>query len=223
MIKLFYKTIQKNSMKKTKAFTLIETLIVIVIFCIGILAVLYWLSQTLRNKEYANTQIQSAFFAREWIELVFNLRDANYHKELPWNCIPQLWISNDWEWCTKNLEPWMVLKIEIWDWDDYINVEVDDEKNIWDIEKDDDFDNIFENYQIYKHLDNDTFLYNHTKGDGEETWYARYIIIKPFNPAEWKIKDIKLLKIESHVLYKKWIFKWEKLMETFIWNYEFNQ
>jgi len=30
------------------------------------------------------------------------------------------------------------------------------------------------------------------------------------------------LKIESHVLYKKWIFKWEKVMETFIGNYEFN-
>ena len=74
-------------MKKFKAFTLIETLIVIVIFCIWILTVLIWLSQTIRNKEHANTQIKSAFFAREWIELIFNLRDANYHKELPWNCI----------------------------------------------------------------------------------------------------------------------------------------
>ena len=89
-------------MKKIKAFTLIETLIVIVVFCIGILTVLYWLSQTLRNKEYANTQIQSAFFAREWIELVFNLRDANYHKELPWNCIFEWESSLDVEkWCKK--------------------------------------------------------------------------------------------------------------------------
>ncbi len=52
-------------MKKFRAFTLIETLIVIVVFCIGILVVLYGLSQTLRNKDYANIQIKSAFFARE--------------------------------------------------------------------------------------------------------------------------------------------------------------
>jgi prepilin-type N-terminal cleavage/methylation domain-containing protein len=52
-------------MKKFRAFTLIETLIVIIVFCIGILVVLYGLSQTLRNKDYANTQIKSAFFARE--------------------------------------------------------------------------------------------------------------------------------------------------------------
>ena len=33
----------------------------------------------------------------------------------------------------------------------------------------------------------------------------------------------KILKIESHVLYKKWALTWEKVMETFIGNYEFNQ
>ena len=102
-------------MKKLTTFTLIETLIVIIVFCIGILVVLQWLSQTLRNKDYANTQIKSAFFAREWIELLFNLRDANYHKELPWNCI-FTWnnsINAD-EWCNEKLEPWNFLKIWIW-------------------------------------------------------------------------------------------------------------
>ena len=73
--------------RKLKAFTLIEAIIAISVFCVGILVVLYGVSQTLRNQDYANVQISSAFFAREGIELMFNLRDANYHKELPWNCV----------------------------------------------------------------------------------------------------------------------------------------
>jgi prepilin-type N-terminal cleavage/methylation domain-containing protein len=212
-------------MKKTKAFTLIETLIVIVVFCIGILTVLYWLSQTLRNKEYANTQIQSAFFAREWIELMFNLRDANYHKELPWNCIFEWKDSLDPEYgCIKFFEPNQVLKLDIGDNDKYIKIiDVSDTSKIWDLKKDEDFEKTFEAYQIYKHTQDNgtTFVYNHDSNNGEETWFARYIVIKGVDSDEWEIND-KLLKIESHVLYKKWIFKWEKVMETFIGNYEFN-
>lgn len=213
-------------MKKIKAFTLIETLIVIVVFCIGILTVLYWLSQTLRNKEYANTQIQSAFFAREWIELVFNLRDANYHKELPWNCIFEWENSLDIEkWCKKFFENNQVLKLDIGDNNKYLKIiDISDISKIWDLEKEEDFDKIFEEYQVYKHVEDNgtTFLFNHDSNDGEATWFARYIVIKSVDSSEWELNPDKLLKIESHVLYKKWIFKWEKVMETFIWNYEFN-
>ena len=73
-------------------------------------------------------------------------------------------------------------------------------------------------------MDNNSFVYNHnhshTEEDGEATWFARYLVIKS---VQWVNSDDNLLKIESHVLYKRWIFKWEKVVETFIWNYEFNQ
>jgi prepilin-type N-terminal cleavage/methylation domain-containing protein len=73
-----------------KSFTLVETLIVIAVFGIGILAVLYGIAQTLSQQDRAKTQITSSFLAREGIELMYNLRDSNYHKELPWNCIFQV-------------------------------------------------------------------------------------------------------------------------------------
>ena len=209
-------------MKKKLAFTLLETIIVISVFCVGILTVLYGISQTLRNQDYAKTQIQSAFFAREWIEMVFNLRDANYHKELPWNCVFE-WSSNLTEdWCKEKLEPWKVLKLDIWNNDKYINIEVS-EDSIWDLKEDEEFDKIFEKFQIYKHVDDNTFVYNHIKEWWEETWFARYLVIKSVEWVSSNNSDDNLLKIESHVLYKKWIFKWEKVVETFIWNYEFNQ
>lgn len=209
-------------MKKIKAFTLLETLIVIMVFCIGILVVLNGLSQTLRNKDYANTQIKSAFFAREWIEMVFNLRDANYHKELPWNCIFQ-WNKNltD-EWCKENLQPWTVLKISMWSNNEYIYVETGSIDEL-------DFDSIFTGYQIYFHTWNNVlngatwYYYDYSWTEEEKTWFARYLLVTWVTADGININTDKLLKIESHVLYQRWALTWEKVMETFIWNYEFKQ
>jgi hypothetical protein len=49
--------------------------------------VFYGITQTLGNQDKANTQITSSFLAREGIELMYNLRDSNYRKKLPRNCI----------------------------------------------------------------------------------------------------------------------------------------
>ena len=142
-------------MRKIKAFTLLETIIVIAVFSIGIFVVLHGLSQTLRNKDYANTQIKSAFFAREWIEMVFNLRDANYHKKLPWNCVfnysPNP-IKVDYEngkelsnsACNWYLRPWTILKISMWSENWYIYTETGSINWL-------EFDDIFSGYQIYFH------------------------------------------------------------------------
>ncbi len=216
-------------MKKLKAFTLVETLVVIVVFCVGILVVLQWLSQTLRNKDYANTQIKSSFFAREWIELVFNMRDANYRKELPRNCIFKKTIINPDKtydedaqpFCDWLLQSWTILKIWIWDNNEFIKTETID--NL-----DGDFDNNLKNFQIYLHTWSKLnsfsgYLYNHIADGGEETGFARYIKILWVTDWGKEIGSDKLLKIESHVLYKRWYLTGEKVMETFIWNYDFNQ
>jgi len=80
---------------KKSAFTLVETLIVIAVFGTGILAVLYGITKTLANQDRANTQITSSFLAREGIELMYNLRDSNYRKKLPRNCIFEPLGGND--------------------------------------------------------------------------------------------------------------------------------
>ncbi len=218
-------------MKRIKAFTLVETMIVIVVFCIGILVVLQWLSQTLRNKDYADIQIKSAFFAREWIELMFNLRDANFHKELPWNCIFKHIDSLKAEY-NENENPFCdgyfwsgdenkILKIWMWTGNEYIHVET------WRL--DGDFDTLFSGYQIYFHTWNIVewvtwYLYDHVWNDDERSRFARYLLITWVIAEDGNVVDTdKLLKIESHVLYKKWYLTGEKVMETFMWNYEFKQ
>lgn len=210
-------------MKRIKAFTLVETLIVIVVFCVWILVVLQWLSQTLKNKDYANVQIKSAFFAREWIELMFNLRDANYHKKMPWNCIfRKKEISSPYNenlnpFCKGYFWPWDILKVWMWS-DSYISIKT------WSLE--DDFDKNFENFQIYFHnsLNGTTwFRYDYDPDDGEQTWFARYLVVKWVDDDGDPLDSEKILKIESHVLYQRWTITWEKVMETFIGNYEFKQ
>lgn len=219
-------------MRKIKAFTLLETIIVIAVFSIGIFVVLHGLSQTLRNKDYANTQIKSAFFAREWIEMVFNLRDANYHKKLPWNCVfnysPNP-IKVDYEngkelsnsACNWYLRPWTILKISMWSENWYIYTETGSINWL-------EFDDIFSGYQIYFHTWNvlngvTWYYYDYSWNEEEKTWFARYLLIT-WVTADWvNIDTDKLLKIESHVLYKRWALTWDKVMETFIWNYEFKQ
>ena len=232
-------------MKKIKAFTLIETIIAISVFCVGILTVLLWVAQTIKNQNYAATQIKSAFFAREWIELMFNLRDANYHKELPWNCLKVVNESDtDKEACKNNeISPWTILSVSITDDDKYIDVDVIDDisdtsdllnldPNNWDTndENYDDyvaqFDEIFNRFQIYRHTwgEDTPIIYNHIEEDWEETWFARFILIsdvKWLSSSHQELIDDNLVKIESHVLYNKWGLRWEKVMETFIWNYEF--
>ena len=216
-------------MKKFKAFTLIETLIVIVVFCIGILVVLQWLSQTLRNKDYANTQIKSAFFAREWIELLFNLRDANYHKKLPRNCIfdPKNSVTLDNEddnpFCIGYLWSWannQILKIWIWSGNEYVHIEK--------ATLNEDFDQNLSWFQIYFHtgskLNGETwFRYDYTWTEDEKTWFARYLLITWVVDNGSVLPKDKILKVESHVLYQRWAITWEKVMETFIGNYEFKQ
>ena len=57
----------------------------------------------------------------------------------------------------------------------------------------------------------------------EKTWFARYLKIDSGDVWGGGNIDDNLLKVESHVLYKRWSLTWDKVMETFIGNYEFKQ
>ncbi|MDR0650335.1 MAG: type II secretion system GspH family protein [Candidatus Peribacteria bacterium] len=111
-----------------KAFTLVETLIVIAVFGTGILAVLYGISQTLGNQDKAKTQITASFLAREGIELMYHLRDSNYRKSLPRNCVFQNWneanngIDKDVNpFCLEYLRSGMVLTLAM-DPENYVQI-----------------------------------------------------------------------------------------------------
>lgn len=202
---------------KKSAFTLVETLIVIVVFATGILAVLYGIAQTLWNQDRAKTQITSSFFAREGIELMYNLRDSNQRKELPRNCIFQttevtkISLDDDQNpFCDGVFEPGIVLKISM-DTEWYTIVEQS--------QLAENFDQNFEAHQLYYITGDQNFQYTYWP-EWDPTRYARYLLIESVLDEETSLSSGQILKIESHVLYRKGHLTGENVMESFIWNYE---
>ena len=127
-----------------RAFTLVETLIVIAVFGTGILAVLYGIGQTLAQQDRAKIQITSSFLAREGIELMYHLRDSNYRKALPRNCIFQTVEKTDFreeDFCSSSFSDGTVLKLTMGTGNAHLQVEI--------AELSEDFDTNFENFQLF--------------------------------------------------------------------------
>lgn len=68
-----------NLMNK-KAFTLIEVLIAITVFSVGVLAVLNLIMNNLSTLDKVQTKITATLLAKEGIELAYNIRDSNLQK-----------------------------------------------------------------------------------------------------------------------------------------------
>jgi len=202
-----------------KAFTLIETLIVIAVFGTGILVVVYGISQTLAHQDRAKTQITASFLAREGIELMYNLRDSNYHKALAWNCIFQRvegTSPSESDFCSSLFSSGTVLKLAMGSGNAYLHVEKMGGLS-------EDFDENFNNFQLFYLTgalgSTEGFQYVYSGNGGVPLRYARYILVKAVQDGGAVLPEDALLKIESHVLYKKGALVGDHVMESFIGNY----
>lgn len=201
-------------------FTFIEIMIAILVFSIWIFAVLSLMTSNLRWLERNDLRLQGTLFAKEWLELVYNLRDSNLERELPWNCILNKsgledalngTVSED-ELESKICSYFGIghpIKISYDDW--YVNVE----------ETKTEFDqNILYYYDnSEEHVRNSVNWYSHKEG-WEPTVFARYITFDEITEKEWSFLNTwKILKVSSHVLWQKWWYTWEVVLSSFIWNY----
>ena len=214
----------QDRMRYNKAFTLIEVLVIMMVFCVGILTVLYSITQTITNKEIVKLQLQTSFIGREGIELMYNLRDSNFKKELPWDCLFRNMDREDSEPCKWYFASWMnrswtALKIAIGTGDQFIFWETGSALQ-------DSFTGRFEQYQLFKLSPENSTLFQYVY-TGEYWWtvepsnYARYLIIKPLIESGNFLDTWKVVKIESHVLFDNGLLTGEDMMETILWNYQF--
>ena len=217
-------------MKKKYAFTFIEVMIAIVIFSIGILAVLSLVTNNLKSMDRNNLRLQATLLAKEGIELVYNLRDSNLEKQLSWNCLMNLdmysWSAQDlsnkiWRWnqsefenviCDWYFSTWTYLKI----WFDpniYMNYQL--------VQKSDDFLSNYENTKLYLFENaNNLSWYGHSLvNTWSQTNFARYISFEAVKEWDNLLPLDKIMKIKSHVLYMRWATTGEVVFESFIWNY----
>lgn len=199
---------------KSKWFTLIEIIIVMAVFSIWIMTVFYLVTNNLERLDETKTRNIATFLAKEWIELIFNSRDANLVKELQWDCIfTEKYINNP----TPNFCEWFFASWIQWK---YIQISFNPNeypKLNWTGL------NTFENNRLYYHSWNikwnNIFWYNNDSNNWEKTIFSRYIVLT-WIKENWQILPTdKILKLESHVLFSKWSKTWEVVLESFIGNY----
>lgn len=211
-------------------FTFIEIMIAILVFSIWIFAVLSLMTSNLRWLERNDLRLQGTLFAKEWLELVYNLRDSNLERELPWNCIlnPDYINKNSQELvnelaksscvndalnclCPRYFGIWSSMVVSYMD-GHYVFVKP--------LSSNTGFDNLFAASQLYQHTWHWITWYSHENW-WEATVFARYITFDSIVENVWEkaLDADKILKVSSHVLWQKWWYTWEVVLSSFIWNY----
>ncbi|MCK9467548.1 MAG: prepilin-type N-terminal cleavage/methylation domain-containing protein [Candidatus Absconditabacterales bacterium] len=217
-------------MKKKYAFTFIEVMIAIVIFSVGILAVLNLLTNNLKSMDRNNLKLQASLLAKEGIELVYNLRDSNIEKGLSWNCL-----MNDemYTWDSEKLSDKIrrdnQTEIEDIVCKGYFSIEsglkigFDPQNYLYseNFQISNDFIVNLTEAKLFFFSDNtglSRYAYS-SNNTGVETNFARYILFKAVKENNETLAIDKILKVESHVLYKKGAYTGELVFESFIGNY----
>ncbi len=221
-------------MQRKLAFTFIEVIIAIVIFSIGILSVLRLVTSNLETMDKNNIRTQAVLLAKEWIELAYNLRDANVSKELSWNClIKDDMYSRDlnalesqiWFWTNANIED--VICDDYFDVNKNLKISFDTDMHVYHrlSDKYNNFEDNYEDNKLYLYTgdvwwyDTSWYAYTGAVSDGLETFFARYLSFDKVKEWDNYLPEGKIMKITSHVLYMKMWFTWEVVFESFIWNY----
>lgn len=203
-------------------FTFIEIMVAILVFSIWVFAVLSLVTNNLRWVERNDLRLQGTLFAKEWLELVYNLRDSNLERELPWNCILNHEKVKEFfnsEWVSESdllsicdyFGIGSPLKISYSDsgaryvyvsWATILG----------------DFDSLFSWNQLYYHTWQNISWYSHDR-NWKSTFFARYITFDAIKEGEVPLNTWKILKVSSHVIWQKWRYTWEVVLSSFIWNY----
>ena len=212
-------------MKKKSAFTFIEVMIAIAVFSIGVLSVLRLVTQNLVTLDATQARTMATFLAKEWMELVYNMRDSNIDKWLPRDCLLKTQFevnvvgSIDLNVCAWNFASWtedhQILQISF-DPKKYTYANpVDIQENFVDLWSG---NRLY--YTTWNVWDIDIFRYSSlATPESTPTAFARYIVFTGVREGETILPRDKLLKVESHVLYVKWSKTWEVILESFVWNY----
>ncbi len=209
--------------RNIKWFTFIEILVVIAVFSIWVFAVARLLISNIVSVDSIKTKNSAVFLAKEWMDIVYNIKASNIAKWLKWDCVLKdsmdpnagvMWNVDD--VCKYFLSSWINdSKIfQIWfnpKW--YFNInEMDDSS----------FDNNFQSNKLLYYNGNTTWKdfswygYSGLDYTFSDTRFARYIKIKTILESGKSLPIDKIVKIESHVLFKNGTKTGDVVLESFI-------
>lgn len=195
--------------KTTQWFSMIEILIGIFIFTLGLASIYALLISTLNMNEYSKNSIIATNLSREAIESIRNIRDNNYNNLYKWNKFP----GTD---TNKIFSTWVYYQVE----NDFTTFS-DETVRISEIS---DFvewkDHILamDNYQLcFDDLKRYTY---DCSADRDKTWFYRYVKFDEVVYNSWWVNTIvkDALKVTSKVIwYKKWYHEIE--LKTILTDY----
>ena len=192
---------------KRKAFTLIEILVVVFIFWVGILAVLQLLTRSLGYFDAITMKTKATLLAKEGIEIAYGFRDSNIEQGYPWNYLEgedenYLWSNN----------MFSTFKVGFSGEQAYRDFEPSEKKET--------FEENFKAFylELYTGDSENTLAYYHHTPQNElpSKGFARVLEFSPIKEWEVELDPNKILKITSRVLYKRGSSTGEVVLESFI-------
>lgn len=192
---------------KKKAFTLIEILIVVFVFGVGILAILKLLTSSLGYFDAITMRTKATLLAKEGMEIVYGFRDSNIEQGYPWN---YLGYNNGEQYIGSGQNT--IFKVWFTGAEAYRDFEP---ASIWS-----GFEENFKHFylELYTGNEDTAFAYYHHVPQAElpAKGFARIIGFTPIKEGETELDKNKILKLTSRVLYKRGNSTGEVLLESFI-------
>lgn len=180
------------------------------------MSVLNLLLFDIMSSKKVELKTNATLLAKEWLEIVYNIRDTNALRYLKWNTIT-------WDNLNTNINEFFQ--------EGYYKVSLNfysDDTNPFFVKKINNPD--LDNTRLYYHtwsIDNPTywviwwswFWYDY-KNNWEKTPFGRYVILTgAYLQPEWKNITDNIFKIISVVHYKLWTYEDEVRLESFITNW----
>jgi len=209
-------------MKKRNWFTLIEILIALTVFAIGIFAILRLITQNLQSVDQTKTRNIATLLAKEWMWIIYNIRDSNLIKKLPRNCVLQNDFNTDNFNEIKNLEDVCWRYFSSWAEDGQVlQISFNPEKYFFTkvVQRSDLFSDNFANNKLFIHTWENIFWYSYDSQSSQATSFSRFIQFSSVKEKDKILPVDKILKVSSHVLFMRWSKTWEVVLESFIWSY----
>lgn len=195
---------------KKKAFTLLEILVVVFVFGVGILAVLKLLTHSLGYFDAITMKTKATMLAKEGMEIAYGFRDSNIEQGYPWNFLSfdERSQKETYLWTDGNelFKVWFTGSEAYRDFDP--------------AEKKETFEENFKAFYLELHTgseENALAYYHHVAQDAlPAKGFARMIEFIPIKEWSTELDKNKILKLTSRVLYKRWNSTGEVLLESFI-------
>lgn len=200
-----------------KGFTMIEILIVIVVFGTGILGILTMLSNSIGYFDTVNMQTRATMLAKEALEIAYNHRDSNLLQGYPWNYVNYIEGNDNQEGKELFWEKNAIYKIWFTGEGRYFMEQGT---------KTPDFPSNFQTFAIELFTGGDEpyyYRYVSNKPSSDDTTdkkkgFARRVEFSAVKNEDWApFDEKKILKIAAHALYQRGNTTGEVVLESFIW------